>query len=524
MSATGPVAATQRMHADLQEILQAAPGADSRRLRGASLRELYSECFAILDDMESQKDDPAALQEILAYTRAGLLERFASFVKDFKDLGAGQEELFREDETNYPTWYRAVIMLGAAVKCIECFLPNRKLKSSLGQLYQGSQALIDAVTANPIWLTARANGVMLKKYDEIRIDVALLIADLVWGRIKQSPDPEEMLKISRAALGFFFPIRKILLGRFASGASSRYLRSTTALSNCIIRNCLTEVHRIQSKKVKRGEPIPTFNVAGVSKVSYEEIFAQCSASKAVHWDDGMGPEDVLRFEYQILVQIIQVDDSRGLVEAASRTKFLTESHHLANKIWDLGVYEPRHFECHSDPNMRIPYYAWFRSIVASWSQLLSRSEAVKDEAIATALAQEDSMVIFFLEKFASRPFPFGDDDKRMPSKAPVVGSIVSSINNTLSADNPARLVFIERCRLISTRLRARPGVPQGLINAFPGVGDASSPCCRHGCADMDIAKKQCGGCRSIKYCSEKCQKLDWREHKEHCIPMTATKT
>ncbi|MCF7900289.1 zinc finger MYND domain-containing protein [Candidatus Babeliales bacterium] len=34
-----------------------------------------------------------------------------------------------------------------------------------------------------------------------------------------------------------------------------------------------------------------------------------------------------------------------------------------------------------------------------------------------------------------------------------------------------------------------------------------------------IKMKKCGGCESIFYCSQECQKIDWKKHKEVCKPL-----
>jgi len=36
------------------------------------------------------------------------------------------------------------------------------------------------------------------------------------------------------------------------------------------------------------------------------------------------------------------------------------------------------------------------------------------------------------------------------------------------------------------------------------------------CHNENIELFKCAGCKCVYYCSKNCQKLDWKEHKEHC--------
>ena len=38
------------------------------------------------------------------------------------------------------------------------------------------------------------------------------------------------------------------------------------------------------------------------------------------------------------------------------------------------------------------------------------------------------------------------------------------------------------------------------------------------CADETHSSRVCGGCRITPYCSEACQRYDWRRHKATCVP------
>ncbi|KAF8307350.1 hypothetical protein DL93DRAFT_133052 [Clavulina sp. PMI_390] len=520
MSATGPVASTQRMRDDLREILSAPPAADRERLSRGRLEDLSREYLDVLARLASDAESPAAGQELLAYTRAGVFEKLASFIKDFKDLATGQAKTFEENLANVPTWYRAVIQLSRTLQIVPRFLPNPELKNALDRLYESAQVMIEALATNPVWLSTQVNPGVMLKYDESRQDVSVLITSLVKGRIAQCPDSKDLLEVFKAAFSFFFPLRKVVLDRFVRGINTSEIQATIAMSNVTIRLCLSEIQRIQAENARGGSP-QSFNVCEVSKMSYQEIFAQCSIALQVRFADGMSSEDVVRYEYQLLAQIIDIDANPDLVHIVVRTKFFTEGYGFVNSFWDLGCYSPKSFHP-ANSGTQVPYHTWFRSIVASWAKLLKRSEAIRDETIATIFAEKDSMMIFFLEKFASRPFPVGDDDE-VPSKVPVVASIISSINNTLSSENPARLVFLERCRLISTRLQTRQGVSPDLIAAFPSIGDTDRPCLRFGCDVVRPATMKCSRCLGISYCSKDCQSMDWRQHKKDCIPIGEVK-
>ncbi len=36
------------------------------------------------------------------------------------------------------------------------------------------------------------------------------------------------------------------------------------------------------------------------------------------------------------------------------------------------------------------------------------------------------------------------------------------------------------------------------------------------CGEEDVKTKRCSGCRNIRYCSQKCQRADWKNHKRVC--------
>jgi hypothetical protein len=48
-------------------------------------------------------------------------------------------------------------------------------------------------------------------------------------------------------------------------------------------------------------------------------------------------------------------------------------------------------------------------------------------------------------------------------------------------------------------------------------------CSRVGCMEHSAALKLCAGCKVVRYCSEACQKLDWKAHKAGCKRITAAK-
>lgn len=41
-------------------------------------------------------------------------------------------------------------------------------------------------------------------------------------------------------------------------------------------------------------------------------------------------------------------------------------------------------------------------------------------------------------------------------------------------------------------------------------------CARPGCDVVQGHNKKCGACKSVRYCSTECQKLDWADHKKTC--------
>lgn len=51
-----------------------------------------------------------------------------------------------------------------------------------------------------------------------------------------------------------------------------------------------------------------------------------------------------------------------------------------------------------------------------------------------------------------------------------------------------------------------------------------SHCVCHVCHKSSPTMKWCGKCRSVKYCSQECQKEDWTNHKSICKSFTQNKT
>jgi|GEM_PF-1969182 len=58
------------------------------------------------------------------------------------------------------------------------------------------------------------------------------------------------------------------------------------------------------------------------------------------------------------------------------------------------------------------------------------------------------------------------------------------------------------------------GIAAGIVRAHYGTADSKKPMC-HTCRKM--AAFHCSRCKTVYYCSESCQKLDWKQHKVECL-------
>jgi hypothetical protein len=52
------------------------------------------------------------------------------------------------------------------------------------------------------------------------------------------------------------------------------------------------------------------------------------------------------------------------------------------------------------------------------------------------------------------------------------------------------------------------------VGGLPWITGAAEHCSRKGC--LAVAAHTCAACKSLKYCSKACQKLDWPSHKATC--------
>lgn len=68
----------------------------------------------------------------------------------------------------------------------------------------------------------------------------------------------------------------------------------------------------------------------------------------------------------------------------------------------------------------------------------------------------------------------------------------------------------------SASLITLPGV------CVPGGGGPHTECALSSCTSgATSGLKKCGQCKAVSYCSQECQKADWRSHKAVCVPQGA---
>ncbi|KAF8308699.1 hypothetical protein DL93DRAFT_1865609 [Clavulina sp. PMI_390] len=171
--------------------------------------------------------------------------------------------------------------------------------------------------------------------------------------------------------------------------------------------------------------------------------------------------------------------------------------------------------------------SWPQSFARAWEMCMRVASTDKD----TSVAQDaiDFGMIFILELVTlNDPEPSESPKKYFLAELPRnIYSITRSRLSEQADDSSYVDVLRQQITIVHRRLLSRPGVSKALIKGWGelviwvhiGGSNASigAVCNNPGCDSLTTPKHQCARCHAY-YCSQQCQRSDWKFHKIHCIP------